>query len=736
MKGATRFAVIAGSAVLLSAGCRTSESGSGPRATPSASSAAGAVPLAPRARELLSAEVRRDSKAVPAADLASRDPALRRAAARALARIGDAQAAELLSKALADEDPEVVTWAAYGVGFACRGREPSSVRSLVARAASLAAAGEPQPAATRGRLFSPVEAIADALGRCGTPDAERSLRSWLEGPKVRAEAAALALGRLAAKSGRLEDTSLVALLDAASRPEEPLGAALYPFTRLPGLGEPVRARLFQIAKDALAKNSAARSFAVRALGQAGPAAAIELKAVLANPGRSSHERADAARELARLAEPGQEALRSALPTLTEELLGANGKLLEARYGVLLRALQSLEPPVRDVRETLERLADLPLGDADSAELRRRKVALRCRAASLLAGRATLSERLRACDPDPNGRAGAMAVIEALDRGKLEGARARRLQALARSSDPIVRSAAIGLLGRHPELDGAFELLATALGDPAPGVIIAAAKVLALYPDRAEQRARGEPEPEGEKSPELARTARRPHAKVIHALTRALEGAQSLPNVELRAALMDAAAALQLLGVKPVLERNCTSANAGLRAHAEAALRVLGDRERRCTDFVPTAAPPFELALASAAKVRLTTALGELTLELSPELAPIAVSRFVELVKAGFYDGLPIHRVVPGFVVQFGDPKGDGYGGSGKPLLPCETSPVAFFRGDVGVALSGRDTGDSQLFVTLGDYPHLSGEYARVGQAEGPWDRLTEGDVIQKATVVE
>ena len=85
----------------------------------------------------------------------------------------------------------------------------------------------------------------------------------------------------------------------------------------------------------------------------------------------------------------------------------------------------------------------------------------------------------------------------------------------------------------------------------------------------------------------------------------------------------------------------------------------------------------------------------------------------------------MHRVVPGYVVQLGDPGGDGYGGSGE-LLRCETSPAPFGPLDVGVALAGRDTGSSQIFVTLARYPKLDGDYARVGRAEGDWGAVAEG----------
>jgi cyclophilin family peptidyl-prolyl cis-trans isomerase len=133
------------------------------------------------------------------------------------------------------------------------------------------------------------------------------------------------------------------------------------------------------------------------------------------------------------------------------------------------------------------------------------------------------------------------------------------------------------------------------------------------------------------------------------------------------------------------------------------------------------------------RVTFTTDAGSLAIVFEPALAPLSVTRFVALAKAGFYDGIVVHRVVPGFVAQFGDPDGDGYGGAGA-LLRCETSPVPFGPLDVGVALAGRDTGSSQLFVTLGAYPHLDGEYARVGRAEGDWWALAEGDAIRGVKV--
>ncbi len=207
-------------------------------------------------------------------------------------------------------------------------------------------------------------------------------------------------------------------------------------------------------------------------------------------------------------------------------------------------------------------------------------------------------------------------------------------------------------------------------------------------------------------------------------------------VETRSNLLDAAVALHLPGAPALAERTCREANPVLREHAARALRALGKPDATCAAGDP---PPLatELSHPAAARPRLVfvTDAGELTVHLDPTLTPVAAAHFADLARSGIYKNTEVHRVVPGFVAQFGDPGGDGYGGSG-PTLRCETSPVPFELYDVGVPLSGRDTGGSQLFVTLARTPHLDGAYARVGRAEGDWAALAEGDVIRDVRVEE
>jgi cyclophilin family peptidyl-prolyl cis-trans isomerase len=192
---------------------------------------------------------------------------------------------------------------------------------------------------------------------------------------------------------------------------------------------------------------------------------------------------------------------------------------------------------------------------------------------------------------------------------------------------------------------------------------------------------------------------------------------------------------KLAGAAAAAHALCTDPNGTIRERATKALRTLGDPAATCP--APKGMPVAKEADLPRTQAKLTFDFetGKLVVTLDGELAPVASQRFLALAKAGFYKGIVAHRVVPGFVVQFGDPQGDGFGGGGQ-LLRCETSPVPFGPLDVGVALAGRDTGSSQLFVTLGRFPHLDGDYARVGHASGdPW-AIAEGDSIREVTVEE
>ncbi len=111
--------------------------------------------------------------------------------------------------------------------------------------------------------------------------------------------------------------------------------------------------------------------------------------------------------------------------------------------------------------------------------------------------------------------------------------------------------------------------------------------------------------------------------------------------------------------------------------------------------------------------------GRVVIELRPDLAPRHVERIKTLVREGFYDGTPFHRVIDGFMVQGGDPTGTGTGGSRYPDLPAEFSAPSKARHLEGVTSMARtsdpDSANSQFFIMLAPSPHLDGQYTIWGQ---------------------
>ena len=125
--------------------------------------------------------------------------------------------------------------------------------------------------------------------------------------------------------------------------------------------------------------------------------------------------------------------------------------------------------------------------------------------------------------------------------------------------------------------------------------------------------------------------------------------------------------------------------------------------------------------------------GVLEVELLGPDAPLTVANFLRLVDRRFFDGNRWHRVVPNFVVQDGDPRGDGFGSPGGAIRD-EINRVRYdIKPMLGMALSGPDTGSSQWFITVGPHPHLDGTYTVFGRAVGnvsALTRITQGDVIR------
>ncbi len=384
------------------------------------------------------------------------------------------------------------------------------------------------------------------------------------------------------------------------------------------------------------------------------------------------------------------------------------------------------------------MARIEAGSDATPALTRRVSQLRCAAAARLAKGAWDQDVLRGCDVG-DGEAGEQARLTALDKGDLaRSSRRNAWLALTQSSHRKVREAALEVIERHPELgDAALPVLAGALASGDAGVVATAADVVHAHPDRvfvlAESEKRAALDPHS--PPPTANPAKELDARITKALLAALGHDWNEDLVETRVSLMDAALAVSLDEGKAFAQTACHDSNATVRSRAAKALAASGDKDATCLapDHPPAASNLIDMLLTAPRRVELDTDSGSLAITFDPGLAPLAATRLVALAQSGFYTGVVIHRVVPGFVVQLGDRGGDGYGGSGT-LLRCETSPVPFGALDVGVALAGRDTGSSQIFVTLARHPHLDGQYAWVGRASGDWDAVAEGDVVKAVRV--
>ena len=178
----------------------------------------------------------------------------------------------------------------------------------------------------------------------------------------------------------------------------------------------------------------------------------------------------------------------------------------------------------------------------------------------------------------------------------------------------------------------------------------------------------------------------------------------------------------------------------VRKHAAEVLRRLGDPTARAEvldtgqslyDYLELLSPPYT------PHAFIRTEKGVIEAELFIIDAPVTVANFMKLAREGFYNGLSIDRVVPNFLIEGGDPRGDGRGGPGHTVR-SEVNRRPFLRGTLGMALpGGKDTAGSQFFITTLPQPQLGGTYTAFGQVIKGMDladRLVRGDVIQKVVI--
>ncbi|MGH1340765.1 MAG: peptidylprolyl isomerase [Nannocystales bacterium] len=415
-----------------------------------------------------------------------------------------------------------------------------------------------------------------------------------------------------------------------------------------------------------------------------------------------------------------------------------------RVHVLLVALAGLRDAVVGTPELLRSLSALRLAlksARDRSQGRRRKaLTLAVCESELLAAIGSGDLRtLRTCasgvDELPEGYAEVL-EIEALLRVGAAMTREAKAQALLeRAADlrPGVAAAALAALVDvdEPRVNASLQ---AGLGRQDPGVRAAAAAAIAT---RARDRARRDES----------------------ALPRLEEAVSSWPNsttIEARIAAIEALGNLARSGGK---DENGALAAPWLRetvlplakdpavAIRRAGLSALQPVPDLAEAFVRAQAEPRPAPFVDELKSRLeeyrdvtglrvTTSSGAMTITFE---GPAAFNQatVASLAASGFYDGLTFHRVVPGFVIQGGDPRGDGYGGPGF-LVPCEWSHQKYERGAVGMALAGKDTGGSQFFIAQAREPRLDARYTILGRVTdglGVLDEVLPHDKIMKVEIL-
>lgn len=655
------------------------------------------------AASLLRLEDRREhDAALLASAVRSANPEIRRRAALAAGRIADPRAMEVIRPALADPDTAVAASAAFAVGLlgdsvaaasalpplldlraaAARPTVAAEAASSLGRAPSATgrAAVEGFLRAAHGgdaRLRPAVQAALLAFWRFPRPNDASAVAPWLgDGDAEVRWRATYALAR------RPDSISARALFPLANDPDARVRSFVMRSLALPhasasGVGaDAARAALLSAARGtaAGAEERAARVNAVRALGtHPGAETTAALASLLAD--EDPHVAITAAESLERLG--------TAAASAAEPLAGVvrNAYAPQQLRTTALTALAAVSPDA--LRATVGRVPR----DFDR-EWWVVAAAARALAAAGPEGRAAAEESVRDADPRI-----AAAALDALAAGAGDDAERRgqvrrlALEALG-SGDVILRASAVNALGamEDPSLVIVFlDAYARARDDRMNDAALAAIGALGTL-NRANNGAAGR-----------------------SFLARFPRSGDALVRLAAAAAFGDSVVA-EAWGPALPVETERTQAD------YEALVREL---------VVP------ELATGFRPIVRIETPRGTATVELFAADAPLTVENVLRLARENYFFGQDWPRVVPNFVLQGGDPRGDTSGGPGYAIRD-EINRHPYLRGTAGMALSGRDTGGSQFFIAHSAHPHLDGGYTvfgRVTRGMEALDLVLQGDLL-------
>jgi cyclophilin family peptidyl-prolyl cis-trans isomerase/HEAT repeat protein len=611
---------------------------------------------------------------------------VRRRAALAIGRVGLPEGVEPLTKLLDDGEIEVRQMAAFALGL---------IGDRAARPALLGALRDPQPV-LQGRA-------AEALGQIGDRADGDAISAMVQGhvkagalmavgpddvtyplsPPIEAVRLGLyALARLGAYD------ALAAAVLVNGQPVSTWWPVAYALQRV---GDPRAAPALMTLVNTPGRFTA--SFAVKGLGSSKATQGAQvLRQIVEQRKLPQPVVIQAVRSLTAIRDTEAVPILTKMvadasldPTLRQEAVSAFGTLVTAQHvDLLLDLVSSATPGIRAA--ALQALARV---DPDT----------------FLTALASLE-----ADREWNVR---VAVATAL--GTLPAARSLpRLTVMLQDTDQKVISAVLGALAAS-QATGVERILLDRLASADLSVRIAAANAL------ADLKIASAAQP-------LADAYRRGSAE---------------DSYTARAAALGALARLDPAAARPVLLEALKDRDWAVRVRAIALLneqKVTGQDEatRPATAGRAIADPQWQAIVSPPYSPRafIDTDKGTIELELAVIDAPVTVANFIALARKGFFRDNAIHRLVPDFVVQAGDPRGDGEGGPGYTIRD-ELNQLPYLRGTVGMALDWEDTGGSQFFITHSPQPHLDARYTAFGRVVSGMDvvdRLVQWDVIRNVRI--
>ncbi len=611
---------------------------------------------------------------------------VRRRAALAIGRVGLSEGVEPLTKLLSDEEIEVRQMAAFGLGLI---GDPS------ARPALLGALKDPQPV-LQGRA-------AEALGQIGDRADADAIGAMVQGH---------------IKAGALASVAPDDLTYPLSAPTEAVRLGLFALARL-GAYDPLAAAV--LANGQPVSNWWPVAYALQRVGD--PRAAPALMALVNTPGRFT----------ASFAVKG---LGSSKATQGAQVLRQIVEQRKLPTPIVIQAVRSLVS-VRDVAAvpvliklvgdtsldpTLRLEAVIAFGAL--ATTQHTELLLDLLSHSVPAIRAAALQSLARVDPDTfltalasldQDREWSVRVATANALGTLPAARSvPRLNVLLQDPDQKVIPAVLAALASS-QATGVDKILIDRLANPDLSVRVAAANALA-------------------------------DLKVVAAaqpLADAYRRSATEESYAARAAALSALARLDPAAARPVLTEALKDRDWAVRVRALALLKdqSVTDQDaaaRPATAGRPVADPQWQAVVNPPFSPRafIDTDKGTIELELAVLDAPLTVANFIALARKGFFRNNAIHRRVPDFVVQAGDPRGDGEGGPGYTIRD-ELNELPYLRGTLGMALDWEDTGGSQFFITHSPQPHLDARYTVFGRVVNGMDvvdRLVQWDVIRNVRI--